>query len=161
MNSIQIENILSRDPVTQKFFLGVFASDQLPRSIARFPACFVCNVDDSRRPGSHWVAFYLPSPDEVEFFDSYGNEPAFFKGPILNFFSQFSHAVFNPQPLQSFVTAVCGQFCVYFIFYRCHGKTLKQFLLQFGSEKMCNDQRVYNFVAKRFRVYAPFFIKSI
>lgn len=157
MNSLQIEEILSHDQVTQKYFLGVFPSDQLPKKITRYPACFVCNVDKSTEPGSHWVAFYLPSSEEVEFFDSYGNEPAFFQGPIDNFVSHFSRVVFNPLTLQSHVTAVCGQFCVFYIYCRCRGKTLKTILSEFVNKNLCNDHRVYNFVSKRFHVYANFY----
>lgn len=157
MNSLQIEKILSQDPVTRKFFLGVFASDQLPRRMTHFPACFVSNVDKSTQPGSHWIAFYLPSPDEVEFFDSYGNEPLFFRGSISDYVSHFSHVTSNPLTLQSPVTAVCGQFCIFYVYYRCRGKSLKSFLSQFVSENICNDHRVYNFVAKRFGVFANFY----
>lgn len=157
MNSMQIEKILSKDRVTQKYFLGVFPSDLLPSKIERYPACFVCNADKSTEPGSHWIAFYLTSPKEAEFFDSYGNNPSYFKGPISNYASHFSQVTFNPLRLQSHVTAVCGQFCVFYIFSRCEGKTLKHFLNEFVSENICNDHRVYNFVAKRYRIYANFY----
>lgn len=157
MNSLQIDTILSRDRVTRKYFLGVFASDLLPTTIKRYPACFVCNVDKSSKPGSHWIAFFIESPDKVEFFDSYGNDPSFFQGPLLNFASHFSRVVYNPLPLQSNKTAVCGQYCVYYLYTRCRGKTLKYFLSHFVSENVSNDRRVYNFVAKRFHVIVNFF----
>lgn len=157
MDSLQIKKILSRDPRTRKYFLDVFPSDKLPWRILHYPACFVCNVDKSTEPGSHWVAFFLPSPDEVEFFDSYGNEPAFFQGSIANFSSHFSRVVFNPLTLQSNKTAVCGQYCIFYLYSRCRGKTLKHILSHFVTENICNDQRVYNFVAKRFRVSVNFY----
>ncbi|GFU22247.1 hypothetical protein NPIL_593151 [Nephila pilipes] len=85
MNSLQIKKILQQDLWTKKYFLDVYASDCLPERIMCYPACFVCNVDSSAQPGSHWLAFYLLSPNEGEFFDSYGNEPINFSGPIANF----------------------------------------------------------------------------
>lgn len=157
MNSLQIEKILSHDSRTRRYFLAVFASDELPRRIKSYPACFVCNVDKSTEPGSHWLAFYLPSPDVVEFFDSYGNEPAYFQGPISNYVSHFSRMMCNPITLQSPVTAVCGQYCVFYLHGRCRGKTMKTILSEFVAENLCNDQRVYHFVAKRFRVVANFY----
>lgn len=157
MNSKQIQDILSHDSKTQRCFQGVFPSDQLPEKMTQYPACFVCNVDPSEKPGSHWVAFYLPSSDSVEFFDSYGNAPTFFQGPISDFTYTFSDVMYNPLSLQSHVTAVCGQFCVYFLYARCRDKSLKTIVSQFVAKNVCNDHRVYNFVAKRFRVFANFY----
>lgn len=154
---MQIKSVLSREKATKEYFLGVFPSDQLPKKIKSYPACFVCNVDKSTEPGTHWLAFYLPSSDKVEFFDSFGNEPTFFKGPISNYVSQFSLVTFNPHTLQSNVSAVCGQYCIYFLFSRCRGKTMKNIFSQFVFKNICNDQLVYNFVAKRFHVYVNFY----
>ena len=157
MNSVQIKNILSRDSVTKHYFIDVFASDELPARILRYPACFICNVDKSTKPGSHWLAFYLTADDKVEFFDSYGNEPSFFKGPISSFVSRFSQVTFNPVTLQSNVSAVCGQYCIYYLYCRCRGKALENIVSQFVTKNVCNDQLVYNFVAKKFHVYANFY----
>lgn len=157
MNSLQINKILSRDRITRKYFLGVFASDKLPRRIKRYPACFVCNVDKSSKPGSHWIAFFITSPDEAEFFDSFGNEPYFFQGPISNYVTYFSKVVYNPFVLQTNVSAVCGQYCIFYLYSRCQGKTLKHVLSHFVTENLSNDRRVYNFVAKRFHVFVNFF----
>lgn len=157
MNSLQIDKILSRDSKTRNSFLGVFASDQLPRRIQQYPACFISNVDKSSEPGSHWVAFYLLSPDEAEFFDSYGNAPAFFRGPVSNYATHFSRLTFNPHILQSPVTAVCGQYCIFYLYSRCREKTLKDILSHFVTKNISNDRKVFNFVMKRFHVSVNFF----
>lgn len=157
MNTLQIKNILSRDPITKKYFIDVFPSDELPSKIRRYPACFVCNVDPSTKPGSHWLCFYILSPDEAEFFDSYGNEPAFYQGAISNFASRYSRLIYNPVILQTNVSTVCGQYCIYFLYSRCRGETLRNILSHFITKNLCNDRRVYNFVAKRFHVYVNFY----
>lgn len=157
MNSIQIEEILSRDSTTRKYFLGVFPSNHLPLNIECYPVCFVCNVDSCSELGSHWVAFFLSKPDEMEFFDSYGNAPSFFQGSISNYTSRFSHVTYNPIKLQSHTSAVCGQFCVYYLYHRCRGNCLKGFLKHFVAENICNDHKVYNFVSKKFRVFVNFY----
>ena len=157
MNSLEIKNILSHDRVTKKYFLDVFPSDQLPVRIVHYPACFVCNVDSSTESGSHWLAFFLSSPDEGEFFDSYGNVPRYFKGPISEFASRYSRMNYNPLILQSSITAVCGQYCVYYLYSRCRGQTLQKILSNFVTKNVCNDRLVYNFVAKRFGVYVNFY----
>lgn len=157
MNTSQIKSILSSHESTKKIFLGVFPSDMLPTSIKHYPTCFVCNVDTSNMPGSHWLAFYIPSLDKCEFFDSFGNPPGFFNGPISDFCSRFPQVTFNPITLQTNITAVCGQYTIYFLINRCRNESLKRFLTRFVCENISNDQRVYNFVAKRFRVYVNFF----
>lgn len=157
MNTMELCQILSRDPFTKKYFLDVFPSDQLPYEIFKYPTCLIANVDSSAEPGSHWIAFFLRNSQEIEFFDSYGHSPAFYEGPIFDFASRFAHVNFNQMTLQSNVTAVCGQYCVYYLYSRCRGQSLKTFLSNFVTNHISNDKRVYNFVWKRFHVRTHFF----
>lgn len=157
MNTVQLQQILFRDAFTQKSFLGVFPSDRLPSFIPHFPACFIANVDPSTEPGSHWIAFYLLSPRRLEFFDSYGNAPPYFQGPISNYASRFDYVNYNPMILQSNVSTVCGHYCVYFLYCKTRGQPLKKIVSSFVSNNMCNDRRVYDFVLKRFHVRTSFF----
>ena len=69
MNTLQIKRALERDTFTKKIFGGVFAADELPKTITS-PCGFVANTDPSTEPGTHWVAFYFPSREKGEFFDS-------------------------------------------------------------------------------------------
>lgn len=157
MNSVQLRRILSQDKFTKTSFLDVFPSDQLPMKIYKFPSCFVLNIDKSTEPGSHWVAFYVSSPRSTEFFDSYGNAPSFYGGPILEFAARFKNVDYNPLTLQSNVTAVCGQYCIFYLYSRSRGKTLKELLPTFVSEHITNDMRVFLFVWKYFHVRTPFY----
>ena len=75
MNTLQIKRALERDTFTKKIFGGVFAADELPKVMNTFPCGFVANTDPSTEPGTHWVAFYFPSREKGEFFDSYGYPP--------------------------------------------------------------------------------------
>ena len=75
MNTLQLKRALERDTFTKKIFGGVFAADELPKTFDTFPYGFVANTDPSTEPGTHWVAFYFPSRDKGEFFDSYGYPP--------------------------------------------------------------------------------------
>lgn len=157
MNTQQLRRILSQDCCTKGCFLDVFPSDHLPTEIHKFPACFVVNVDSSAEPGSHWLAFYLPSSCHIEFFDSYGNPPTYYTGPILNFTLKFPNVSYNPMMLQSNVTAVCGQYCVYYLYSRCRGRTLRDLLPTFVTQNICNDTRVFLFVWKYFHVRTKFY----
>lgn len=157
MDSNQLSRAMLQNKSTKDFFLGVFASDHLPIEIKSYPACFIVNTDPSSEAGSHWLCFYFPCKHVVEFFDSYGNPPAFFGDPIANFTSRFSFVYHNPLRLQSNSTAVCGQYCVYYLYSRCRGKTMNDVLSSFVSNHICNDNLVYNFVSKVFHVRVNFY----
>ena len=57
MNSEQLHWILSRDPITRKTFVDVYARDEIKRinSVA-FPSAYIFNFDPSTKPGLHWMA---------------------------------------------------------------------------------------------------------
>ena len=157
MNTQQIEKALRRNALTRKGFLGVFSSDKLPHTVHRYPATFVANVDSSEEPGSHWVAFYIPHRYRIEFFDSFGHAATDFPGPLSDYVNMFSKRDFNPVPLQSHTTVVCGHYCIYYLYSRCRGRTLKDIVSSFGPKKLGNDVKVYNYVTKYFHVRAPFY----
>lgn len=142
---------------TQKKFIGVFASDQLPNKRYNYPACFIVNVDSSTKSGSHWLAFYLTSPQHLEFFDSYGQAPSYYRGRIWNYVRRFRRVNFNSMTLQTNTTAVCGHYCIYYLYWKCRGRSLNQMLLSFIPQHISNDMKVYHFVTKHFRVQAPFY----
>jgi len=52
-------------------FRGVFLRDTLPRKVHQQERGIV-NLDDSKGPGTHWVA-YIKNDAQVKYFDSYGN----------------------------------------------------------------------------------------
>lgn len=157
MDSRQLESILFQNKFTQGKFLGVFPSDQLPKKIQNFPCCFIANVDPSEEPGSHWVAFYVSSSLQLEFFDSYGNSPEAFPGPIYDYTNHFPRVEFNTQPLQSISTVVCGHYCVYYLYSKCRGLSLKHVQASFVTNHISNDVKVYNFVTHVFRIRTPFY----
>ena len=132
----------------------------LPGKISSYPASFACNVDMTNEIGSHWLDFFFVfifSANRMKLFDSYGNAPHFLKRTISVFASQYVEVIHNPHILQSNFTAVCGQYTIFFLICKSRGDTMKKFLSQFVTQNICNDIRVYNFVAKRFRVYANFY----
>lgn len=157
MDSTQLFQALSTNVHTRNAFLGVFPSNQLPRRIHHYPTCFIANTDPSYESGTHWLAFYLPSPHHLEFFDSYGHEPTEFPGSIRTFVRRFPHVNFNAMTLQSNISAVCGQYCIYYLYCKCRGYSLNDILLSFVPNQLCNDRNVYNFVTHHFSVRAPFY----
>ena len=85
MNTQQIAKVLQTDRATRFDFQGIFPSDQLPKTIQRYPAAIVANVDPQGEPGSHWCAFYLSKDRKGEFFDSYGLKPDDYNQALQDF----------------------------------------------------------------------------
>ena len=144
MNSLNLERILNSlvDPDKCKV-LGVFPSDLIPAHMERYPICFIANTDPSSLPGQHWVAYYFDSELEYEFFDSYGYPPDYYSLPYS------SPSIFNVHSLQSNTSAVCGQFCLYYLNSKARGSDMKSIIHSFSlSNKTWNDKFVRKFVSQ-------------
>ena len=151
MNTAQITHVLHQDPVTRKEFCGVLPSDRLPQRVDRSPCGFIINTDPSTKPGTHWVAFYFPSEQKAEFFDSYGQPPEHYKHIAKDFLNKHVWT-FNTRKLQSAWSGVCGQYCIFYLCHRARGYSMKKIVHLFGSDTMLNDMNVDRFVKTRFRV---------
>lgn len=53
-------------------FRGVFMRDSLPRTLPRKYESGIVNLDSTKGPGTHWVA-YKKRGNNVKYFDSFGN----------------------------------------------------------------------------------------
>ena len=113
MDTLQINNVLRRNPVTRTLYIGCYPADRIP-VMRRFPSAMVVNLDPSHLPGTHWVAIYAPSRRVAYYMDSLG-KPA--EGPIYDSLRRN----FGPfhrfwQPIQSPASTVCGQYAIFFIY---------------------------------------------
>ena len=133
MNTAQITNALEQDPVTSKKFCGVFPSDKLPQTIDRYPCGFVANTDLSSEPGTHWVAFYFPSEEKGEFFDSHGHAPEYYRKSFGDFLRSRAWD-FNRRKLQSAWSDVCGQYCIFYLSHRARGRSMSNIVHLFNNQ---------------------------
>lgn len=83
--------------------------DELPK----YPyknECGIVNLDSSKNPGSHWVA-YAKCSDYVEYFDSYGN----LKPPkeLIKYLG--SKINYNYENIQGNHPYKCGHLCLIFL----------------------------------------------
>ena len=112
MNTHQISNILSSDCELSTSFVGVFASDRLPKHCEQ-PAALICNLDPHNQPGSHWVAIYIEN-DIGEYFDSYGLPPL--NKNIVSFLqNNCQEWKFRNEELQAINSDVCGHYCIWYL----------------------------------------------
>ena len=146
MNTFQIKRALERNPSTKKIFCGVFAADQLPKTIDTFPCGFVANTDPITEPGTHWVSFYFPSRDKTEFFDSYGYPPEHYG------FESYKIETWNKYKLQSSWSEVCGQYCIFYLYHKSRGYSMSKIVNLFTDNRRLNDCKVACYVKEHFNV---------
>ena len=76
LNTLQLAQVLTKDPSTKGSFAGVHACDQLSSiEISKYPKSLVSNTDPMELPGAHWMAIYFDEQMKGGFFDSYGQHP--------------------------------------------------------------------------------------
>ena len=140
MDSLQIAEILKH--VTRKKFKGVFASDNLP-SPHSTPYCFVVNSDKQNEPGTQWMAIYVPTPNSVEFFDSFAKAPNY---DINKFLSNFKWQKRNKTRVQSSADISCGPHVIYFLVNRCRGMPFDAIIHRLAKSLPFTDTLVKMFV---------------
>ena len=143
MNTQQIEYILLHDPYVGSRFRGVYSWDKVRRFESGM--CVINTAPSSQTTGGHWIALNVGA-DEAEYFDSYGGDVP---KAIKRRWKKKSW-VSNPIPLQSPLSAVCGQYCIYYLIHRARGFTLPAITMEFVSDVDYNDQLVYDFVKNRY-----------
>lgn len=117
---------------SQTHFLGVFPSDQIPSPDyieTHTPCTFIANVDQHGSAGSHWVAIYVPIPHRLEFFDSYGRHPLDFGFHFPKYY-QITH---NVRQVQSLNSTVCGEYCIYVVYFRSRGNSMTHLVSRLAS----------------------------
>lgn len=87
---------------------------------------FVFNHDSSKKPGSHWVAFFIDNNKKtIEYFDSVGSSPTKL---INNFIKNIRKQLPNYIYLENAIThqlqnSECGVYSIYYILQRLMGKS--------------------------------------
>jgi hypothetical protein len=120
------------------YAIGVYAADKLPKSYSK-PAAFIANTDEQGKPGTHWVAIYIPKIGKTEYFDSYGLPP-FVDGHIS--FLDNHKWMHNQVEMQSLTSNVCGHYCLMYLASRMNGHSLRNFQLLFSRDLTANDVQV-------------------
>lgn len=120
-------------------FIGVFASDELPLTVARKPSLYIVNTDVATGPGLHWVAFFFPIDGVPEFFDSTAHPPGHYHASFQRFLG--STYKFPKIRLQDFQAKTCGHYCIFYGIHRCRGWSLENIMHIFDEQTTWqNDQ---------------------
>ena len=155
MDNHQIEHLLNNHPETRTTFKGVYSRDTLPPKHEIIEDEFyIINYDNEGEPGSHWVSVHLSPNANNEYFDSYGWIPLF------DSFTNFMHNCYehNKQQLQHPLSAVCGQYCIFYIWQRNRGLTLNEIVKLFKEGKyLINDITVNSAIQNEFKTRKKIF----
>ena len=147
MNTSQIRRATESHGLLNRVTRGVCALDELPEGLPSRPCAFVVNTGVSTGPGKHWIALWFAEDGSVEMFDSYGRWPHRYGSSLNSFVNRNSTACnFQTRVLQHKRTRVCGQYCLYYLYHKCQGRTLVGIANDFGLDKVENDIRVSEFV---------------
>lgn len=154
MDTVQLTSLARSCPLTSKYFRGVYASDTLPPKPSP-NSTYICNLDSSDMPGSHWVSFYVPPGQSkaIEYFDPYGLDalPHFERHFLGSSAKDFY--TYNTRTIQNLSSTVCGQYALYFIWRRPTERSMDSVLKIFDSDNhLYNDILVNHLVERHFDV---------
>ena len=146
MNTLDIYNKIKKDIISYDIFLGVFSRDQLPSTrLLRFPCTFIINTDKQTEPGEHWLAFYYDKNKNATFFDPCGLSPKVYglEAYLKNTSSNWS---FNSKRIQSFFSVLCGEICIFFLYFVSRNFSLNFILNLFSNNYEQNEKVILNFL---------------
>ena len=151
MNTPQLLKCIRTDPILNSQCAGVYPIDRLPEPKG-YPECVIVNLDPHFKPGSHWMAVYIDAEGFGEFFDSYGRAPEtkqikkYLEDNCLDWTT-------SNKRLQSPFTSTCGQYCIYFLYYRVRGRPMKDVVEDFTHDFEENDTTVTTWLNENFDVH--------
>ena len=136
------------DPILASVMRGVFPSDKLP-IVNEYPSALIANTDPHDQPGTHWTAMYFVTPDESEFFDSYGFPPETYD---MDEYVLRESTYFNDKPLQGLTSDVCGDYCLFYLLHRARNVDLNTIQAKFKRyDSQWNDAQVAQFIHSYFQ----------
>ena len=147
MNTREIQYILRKHQKTGPVFLGAVPSDGIPDTDI-FPYAVVINTEPHDDCGRHWVAVFVESKDNVEYFDSYGGLP---NSNIASFLLRFPHVLRHTERFQSLSSTVCGHYCIFFLTKRCSRRSFAQIVSVLQAQRPRTDRYVANYVSNLVR----------
>ncbi len=110
---------------------------------------FIVNVGKKNTKGSHWVCIYF-DPTCSEFFDPAGKHPLVYHRSWHDMMlSHSGRYKYNSKPVQAPLTSTCGQFVLYYLFNRYHGRSMEDIVRSLENDSLNgNEKRVTQYVSR-------------
>ena len=147
MDSIKMAALMTSDPVAKRYFVGVYARDDLPSYLPAYPAALICNTDDASGPGEHWVSMFFDTDGHADYYDPLGLPPLFKEWE--HYLQRHSQSwTYNSHTVQSTLSSACGYHVVYYLLWRSRGRDPSAILKCFvKKDPRRNDIHVVDFVS--------------
>lgn len=126
---------MKENPITRDMFVDVYSVDELHGEHPKGKG-LITNSSRTHEAGEHWWAIYNDGKSDYnEFFCSYAlsypDELSMYLGP---------NVITNTQRIQSFISSVCGQYCMFFLYKRAAGFSYNDIINCFDEENhLLND----------------------
>ena len=133
---------MKADPFISSFYGGVVPRDGLPLQTEK-PTFYIVNQDTSDKTGSHWIVVFNKDSEWSEYYDPLGKHPADYFTLYLT--SQSKNYKYNMKRCQSYWSNLCGQYCLFFCYFRSRGYSMEAILDMFDKDLVYNDLIVYLF----------------
>ena len=116
LDTDNIDDLAKNNPIILPFYLGCYPANVKPTGVKK-QCCWVWNVDEDNKPGTHWVCV-VKDNQNIIFFDSFGKLPAFFK---REYWVKYFHSLkctfnlYTQLQRQSHISRTCGVWCLVFL----------------------------------------------
>lgn len=142
-DTLELTKLCITDKHIRRMFVGVFASDMLPKNIS-YPAAMIANTKPSTHPGQHWIAIFVNKEGYGDYFCSYGQlpDPEFVKWMERECLDWNS----STKQLQHCFATTCGQYAAFFLHCRARGASMSKILNLFTKNEKENDKIVAAFI---------------
>jgi hypothetical protein len=117
MDNHQLNRAVHNDQVLSTHVWGVMARDDL-QLFDLFPGAYIVNSVDRQLPGEHWLAIFVTTSGNIEFFDPLARRPGHYKLSL--------DCLYNTEPIQPLDSNLCGLYILFFLYWRTRGLSMKQ-----------------------------------
>ena len=148
MNTREVEYFLDSDKFTRKLFTKVLPFDHLPITYINPPAAFIVNTGHSTTDGEHWVVIFLGRNKRVvEYFDPYAMKPL---NKEIYLFAKANRRrlIHNKKKIQHPLSINCGKFCIFYLYLKARGFTMRKIVNFFMRKLNYNDKIISNIFKK-------------
>lgn len=116
---------------------GTVPKDRLPVVSNKF---IIVNFDNHTGGGTHWALLYNCDPEQVVYFDSYGEPPP---TSVQRWMDKTKKPqLINQQEIQALGSPWCGQYCIACAHCLHEGVSFKNFLSLFSLKPSQNDKNI-------------------
>ena len=146
LTTIQLNDLLMKNPVTNKSYIGTFPGCVIP-TVKSKRYSFITNTDLHHQRGEHWNAWKVHG-EKILFFDSFGRDPrdSVFPNIYKELLNRFKIFKYTKTQVQDFTSSTCGYYCIHFIYVLSLGLDFTFFLNEYTEDFMRNDVTVIDFV---------------